>query len=129
LNFSINKQAKIAILAGVTFAVFAVILGAFAAHGLKASLDAYHLGIFETGVKYQMYHGLGLAIIGVLAAKSTSKYFEYSVWLMSMGIIFFSGSLYLMAVFDLKYLGIVTPVGGVFFIMAWISCFLGVLKS
>lgn len=124
-----NKRAKFALLAGVSFALFAVVLGAFGAHGLKQILDEYHLAIFETAVKYQMYHGLGLVIIGLLAAKSESKYFEYSIYLMSLGIIFFSGSLYLLAIFDFKFLGAVTPVGGVFFIMAWISCFVGVLKS
>jgi uncharacterized membrane protein YgdD (TMEM256/DUF423 family) len=129
MNFSINKRAKFALLAGVSFALFAVILGAFGAHALKEMLDEYHLAVFETAVKYQMYHGLGLVIIGLLAAKSESKYFEYSMYLMSLGIIFFSGSLYLLAIFNLKFLGIVTPVGGVFLIMAWLSCFVGVLKS
>lgn len=129
MNFTMHKQAKFALLAGVSFALFAVVLGAFGAHALKQVLDDYHLAVFETAVKYQMYHGLGLVIIGLLSAKSQSKYFEYSMYLMSLGIIFFSGSLYLLAIFDLKFLGIVTPVGGVFFIMAWLSCFLGVLKS
>jgi len=129
LDFSINVKAKFAILAGVLFALVSVLLGAFAAHGLKPRLDEYSLGVFETAARYQMYHGLGLVIIGVLSAKSSSKYFEYSIWLMSLGIIFFSGSLYLLAVFGIRELGIVTPVGGVFFIMAWISCFVGVMKS
>ena len=129
MDFSINVKAKFAILAGVLFALVSVLLGAFAAHGLKPRLDEYSLGVFETAARYQMYHGLGLVIIGVLSAKSSSKYFEYSIWLMSLGIIFFSGSLYLLAVFGIRELGIVTPVGGVFFIMAWISCFVGVMKS
>lgn len=103
---------------GALFAGLAVALGAFAAHGLKHHLDDYQLTIFETGVRYQMYHGLALLLCGALgtAGWRTGKAAVAFV----AGIVLFSGSLYGLALVQWKWLGPVTPVGGVAFLIGWL---------
>ncbi len=100
--------------AGCISAALAVILGAFGAHALKNHLGAYELSVFETGSKYHFYHSIALIIYAMKGnSRSTSIFFI-------LGILIFCGSLYLLAIFGLKKLGMVTPIGGVFFIVAWI---------
>ncbi|EDY86893.1 membrane protein [gamma proteobacterium HTCC5015] len=102
-----------------------IMLGAFAAHGLKARLDTYALGVFQTAVEYQAYHAFGLLIIGLIGltvpSLSASTGFKVSGWLMLCGILFFSGSLYALALTGTKWLGAITPIGGTLFIIAWIN--------
>jgi uncharacterized membrane protein YgdD (TMEM256/DUF423 family) len=96
-------------------------LGAFGAHGLKNVLSPELLTIYQTGVTYQMWHALGLMGIALVHQQSPeSKLINWAGWLMFIGIIVFSGSLYLLAILDLKWIGILTPIGGVSFIMAWV---------
>lgn len=111
-------------IAGFTFGVVGVTLGAFAAHGLKPLVTAEAMGTFETGVKYQMYHALLLLIIGN-SKPSTLPIFNWVFYFLVFGIIFFSGSIYLLATNDLtavdfKVLGPVTPIGGSLLILCWI---------
>ena len=106
------------ILAGAINAFLAVALGAFAAHGLKNHLGAYELGIWKTAVDYQMAHALGLILIGLLA-KSFSINLTQSGWIMLAGIILFSGSLYILSLTGIKALGMITPFGGLCFLVAW----------
>lgn len=97
-----------------------VAIGAFGAHGLKTVVSPEMLAIYKTGVDYQMWHALGLGLIGVLRVQMTeSLLLKWAGWLMFSGIILFSGSLYLLAVFNIKWLGMITPVGGVLFLLAW----------
>jgi len=108
----------------------AVSLGAFGAHGLKGKLSAEMLDIFETGVKYNFYHAIGLLIIGILAYHlPETGLLKWSGWLMVAGIIIFSGSLYLLALSDVRWLGAITPVGGVCFIVSWILLAIAVWKG
>lgn len=93
-----------------------VAMGAFGAHGLKHVLSEHHLDVYKTAVSYQMWHALLLALIGVLP---THKQLSWAGWLTIAGIVLFSGSLYLLAIFDLGWLGIITPFGGVAFLLAW----------
>lgn len=93
-----------------------VAMGAFGAHGLKHVLSEHHLDVYKTAVSYQMWHALLLALIGVLPAH---KQLSWAGWLTTAGIVLFSGSLYLLAIFDLGWLGIITPFGGVAFLLAW----------
>ncbi len=93
-----------------------VAMGAFGAHGLKHVLSEHHLDVYKTAVSYQMWHALLLALIGVLPHR---RLLVWAGWLTGAGIVLFSGSLYLLAIFDLGWLGIITPFGGVAFLLAW----------
>jgi uncharacterized membrane protein YgdD (TMEM256/DUF423 family) len=103
-----------------------VILGAFGAHGLKQVLDENGLKIFETAVRYQFYHVFALALTGVLYKEFGSKYLYYAGWMFIIGIIFFSGSLYILTfktavhIAGLNWVGPITPIGGLFLIIGWI---------
>jgi uncharacterized membrane protein YgdD (TMEM256/DUF423 family) len=108
---------------GAILGMIAIILGAFGAHALKKVLTIEELSTFETGVKYQMYHALFLLFIGVMTGLSQkAKKIIYN--LVVLGIIFFSGSIYLLATnsltsFDFKIIGFVTPIGGLLLISSW----------
>lgn len=105
---------------GALISFFSVALGAFAAHGLKSKLSAEMLSVFQTGVTYQMFHALGLILFGLfLLLKPMTP--VWPGWLFVAGIAFFSGSLYMLALTGYKAWGAVTPVGGVLFLVAWIS--------
>ena len=113
--------------------MIAIILGAFGAHKLKETLTLEQLATFETGVKYQMYHALFLLFVGLNGALS-QKAKQIIYFLTLFGVIFFSGSIYLLATksvtnFDFKAIGIVTPIGGLLLILAWSVLFLNVLKK
>ena len=93
--------------------------GAFGAHGLKALLTADMLAIWQTGVLYQMIHGLGILGIAALVAHRPDKRLITSALLMIVGILMFSGSLYILALSGLRVLGAITPIGGIAFIAGW----------
>ncbi len=96
-----------------------VAFGAFGAHGLQEVLDAYGSTIFETAVQYQMFHTLGLLAIGVLQVSYPQRSFSVSGWCFIVGIVLFSGSLYILAVSGMTRLGAITPIGGVAFLIGW----------
>lgn len=96
-----------------------VALGAFGAHALKARLSPEMLSIFETGVRYQMYHVFALILTGLLAQHMPSSYWSYSALCFLIGTCIFSGSLYILVGTGVKVWGAVTPVGGLFLLMAW----------
>ncbi|WP_425148061.1 DUF423 domain-containing protein [Deinococcus sp.] len=98
---------------GTLLAGSGVALGAFAAHALKGSLSAAMLEVFETGVRYQMYHGLGLLALAALPGQRRAP-----LWLL-LGTLIFSGSLYLLSLSGLKVLGAITPIGGVLLLIGW----------
>jgi uncharacterized membrane protein YgdD (TMEM256/DUF423 family) len=100
--------------AGAVGMFLAVALGAFAAHGLKARLTPEMLTIFETGVRYHVYHALALLALG--AARGPEK----AGWCFVAGIVVFSGSLYVLALTGEKRLGMITPIGGVLFLAGWV---------
>jgi uncharacterized membrane protein YgdD (TMEM256/DUF423 family) len=105
---------------GALSALIGVGMGAFGAHGLKAILSSEMLTVYQTGVTYQMWHALGLIGIALMRQQTPeSKLLNWSGWLMFIGILLFSGSLYLLVILDLKWLGMITPIGGVSFITAW----------
>lgn len=111
------------IAAGAVFGMLAIILGAFGAHALKKVLTIDQLATFETGVKYQMYHALFLLFIGLSTISQKAKKTIY--YLVLVGVIFFSGSIYLLATnghfvsFDFKTIGFITPIGGFLLIVSW----------
>lgn len=98
----------------------AVAAGAFGAHGLQGRIDAHAIQIFETGARYQMYHALaiGLAAVAARTAAASSAANTASAFFL-LGIVLFSGSLYLLALTGIKGLGIVTPFGGIGFLIGW----------
>ncbi|GLR70234.1 DUF423 domain-containing protein [Agaribacter marinus] len=103
---------------GAFFALSSVAIGAFAAHALKATLSEYALGIIETGARYQMYHALGIVLVAIVSTQLKLK-LSISKLCFSVGIVLFSGSLYLLAFSGLKTFAYFTPIGGIFFIVAW----------
>ena len=129
----IMKIQKRFLIIGSLVMILSVGLGAFAAHGLKPLLDAYQIDIFETGVRYQFYHGLGLLLLVFLAEKISLKKINRIGWLFTIGILFFSGSLYLLATKDLLginafFLGPITPLGGTLFIVGWTILLIEAIK-
>ncbi|MFB3163663.1 DUF423 domain-containing protein [Neobacillus sp. 179-C4.2 HS] len=121
---------KTFIIIGAINAFIAVALGAFGAHGLKDKLDPYYLDIWKTGVTYQMFHATALLVIGILLGKvAASTFFTWSGWLFLIGIIFFSGSLYILSLTKVGVLGAITPIGGVCFLAGWILMIIGTVKD
>jgi uncharacterized membrane protein YgdD (TMEM256/DUF423 family) len=106
----------------------AVAIGAFGAHGLKAHLSTDMLHTYKTGVEYHFYHALGLLLIGVLSISFPSNLLKWSAILLTVGIILFSGSLYIMAISGIKWLGAITPLGGLSFIVGWVLLFVAVWR-
>ncbi|MCL4117345.1 UNVERIFIED_CONTAM: hypothetical protein GTU68_007685 [Idotea baltica] len=114
--------------------VFAIILGAFGAHGLKARLSESDLDVFKTGVLYQFIHGFGLLILGILGQIFPDLHFKRSAIFFGLGILCFSGSLYLLSTQTItglngSFLGPITPLGGLFFIVGWSLTALQFLKK
>jgi len=108
------------LLLAVFFAFTAVALGAFAAHGLKGRLSVEMLGIFQTGVQYQMLHALALLALAVLAKHTDSIALLAAGILFALGIVLFSVSLYLLALTGMRSLGMITPIGGLAFLAGWV---------
>ena len=105
---------------GALAAFVAVALGAFAAHGLKSRLDPIMLATFETGVRYHMYHALALLAVAWAAARWPSAAVNASGWLFVAGIVLFSGSLYALSLSGVRWLGAITPLGGLAFLAGWL---------
>ena len=123
-------SSKLFLLLGALNAALAVLIGAFGAHALRTRLNAADIAVFQTGNQYHFYHALGLLAVGVmLASYPSSAWIKASGWLMLIGIILFSGSLYVLVITQLRWLGAITPLGGTAFIVAWITLMAGVLKS
>jgi uncharacterized membrane protein YgdD (TMEM256/DUF423 family) len=116
---------------GAGFALLAVVLGAFAAHGLKAVLDAQQLVLFETASRYQMYHALALLVVGVMLTnpRFSRSLLQLAALAFILGIILFSGSLYLLALIGVSWLGAITPLGGIAFLLGWLMMMVAALKS
>jgi len=116
------------IILGALNAFLAVALGAFAAHGLKHQLGEYEIAIWQTAVDYQMYHALGLLLVGLLA-NSLSINLDRVGWIMMTGIVLFSGSLYMLSISGIKSLGMITPFGGLCFLISWLWLMISVFKA
>lgn len=111
--------------------MFGVVMGAFGAHLLDDLLAANgYMDVYQTAVKYQFYHALGLILTGLLALQFTEqKLVKASSLLMFVGTIIFSGSLYLLTITNTKWLGAITPIGGVMLIISWLLLTLSVLRA
>ena len=118
-------SSRALVAAGAIDAAIAVAAGAFAAHGLRDRLDARALEVFETGARYQMYHALAMLLCAALATRSA----QTAGWIFQAGIVVFSGSLYALALTDVKLLGAITPLGGVAFLAGWLWLAYGALTA
>jgi uncharacterized membrane protein YgdD (TMEM256/DUF423 family) len=99
----------------------AVAFGAFGAHGLRQHLDAAMLAVYQTGVQYHFWHGLGLGLVALLLrGDPESRLLRWAAGLLFTGMLIFSGSLYLLAISGVKWLGAITPFGGTAFLAAWL---------
>ena len=101
-----------------------VILGAFGAHGLKDILDSYGKSIYDKAVLYQMFHTLAILALGIIEKVLPDVQLQLAGWAFLLGIVIFSGSLYILALTGIKWLGMITPIGGLLFIIGWIVLFI-----
>lgn len=126
---------KPAIITGAFFAALAVILGAFGAHALKQVLTPDQLITFETGVRYQFYHSFALLATGLIYMSFAHRQLRIATIFFNIGILMFSGSIYALVFLKMKGavglggVGIITPIGGLFFIAGWIMVLLAALKK
>jgi uncharacterized membrane protein YgdD (TMEM256/DUF423 family) len=110
---------KTFLLIGSLAGFLAVALGAFGAHALKGRLSPEMLAVFETGVRYQMYHALAILLTALLLARMNGWLVHAAGWLFTAGIVLFSGSLYALAFTGVTMLGAITPIGGLAFLAGW----------
>ncbi len=123
-------MAKLFLALGCINAMLVVLIGAFGAHGLKARLTVENMAVFQTGVQYHFYHAVGLILLGLIALQiPITPYLRWSGWLMLVGIVLFSGSLYALSITNIHWLGMITPFGGLAFIIAWLLLTIGIMKS
>jgi uncharacterized membrane protein YgdD (TMEM256/DUF423 family) len=126
---------KIFLVIGTVLAGLAVVLGAFGAHGLQKIVSPDRVAIYQTGVQYQMYHALALVLTGIMSERILNSYLSYAGVMFLTGVILFSGSLYLIvSLYAMnktvpKAVGILTPVGGLFFIFGWVCLLISILKK
>ncbi|MBV7268911.1 DUF423 domain-containing protein [Winogradskyella luteola] len=121
------------IITGAILGILGIVLGAFAAHGLETLVNADAIKSFETGVRYQMYHAFLFLILGGTSFVSL-KHKKVIFYLVLIGLIFFSGSIYGLATnelsgFDFKSIALITPIGGLSLIMAWVVLLIDILKT
>lgn len=119
---------KIFVLLGAVLAGLSVAAGAFGAHALRQQLEPRMLEVFETAVRYQMYHGLGLFAVAWLYQQTQSQAAQVAGWAFLAGILLFSGSLYAMVFTGMRGFGAVTPIGGVAFMIGWVALAVAALK-
>ena len=120
VNWRIEMASRWVVVGAIAGAV-GVILGAFGAHGLKEKISPEMLAIFQTGVRYHMIHALALLCVGWVTDRRPSPWARASGWAFMIGILLFSGSLYLLAVTGIRRLGAITPLGGLAFIVGWLA--------
>ncbi len=125
-------KVKVFLVLGTINAFISIALGAFGAHGLKNKLSAKYLDIYQTGVHYHMIHALGLIAVGILFATITQNQtglMTWAGWLMFIGIVLFSGSLYVLSLTQVSVLGAITPIGGLCFLASWLLLTLAIIKA
>lgn len=122
--------AKIFLSLGIVGMLLAVAFGAFGAHVLKKALTPDLIAIYETAVNYHFYHALGLLVVGLLALHiPESAALRWAGMLMTAGVLLFSGSLYALSFSGARWLGAITPLGGVAFLVAWASLAIAVIRA
>ena len=120
---------KLFFIVGAVSGLLATVFGAFGAHALKGKLSPALLSAYHIGVQYQFYHSLALLLIAILLYHSQSVWLSLSGSFFILGILLFSGSLYVLSVTGITSIGIITPFGGLSFILAWLFLMIGFLKK
>lgn len=123
----LKMDARCCILTSSVSGLIATCFGAFGSHALKFKLSIEMLTIYQTAVSYQFYHSLALLLLGLLMLQYNNKYLRVSGFMFSIGLLLFSGSLYLLAITGIKLLGIITPFGGIAYLIAWLMLFKGAM--
>jgi uncharacterized membrane protein YgdD (TMEM256/DUF423 family) len=121
-------MSRIFLLIGALNGFLAVALGAFGAHALRPRIAPNLYTVFQTGVEYHSIHALALLALGILALHHPSRALRWSGWFMSAGILLFCGSLYLLALSGYRYLGVVTPFGGIALLLGWLGLALAIWR-
>ena len=112
---------------GAFMMMLAVVFGAFGAHALKDILNEHMMDVYKTGVEYHFYHALGLFCVSFVSTFSKkTKLIKFAGYFMFVGIVLFSGSLYILSYTGISWIGIITPIGGLSFIVAWILLILSI---
>ena len=114
-------------LSGISICCLSVIMGAFGAHILKDKLSEYSMSVYDKAVLYQFFHAFGILFVAILNQLFNTKEFNICGILFIVGILLFSGSLFILAITDIKWLGAITPIGGGLFIISWIILFIKIL--
>jgi len=123
-------SSRFFLLAGLILMLLAVVIGAFGAHAIEQQVSANRMVTWQTGTEYHFYHALGLIALGIYYRDlKLDRWAQGSGWLLLMGIVLFSGSLYLLVLTGNSRLGMITPVGGLFFIAGWLSWIISVSKQ
>lgn len=124
----LSTTQKTLIILGALFGLLGVAAGAFGAHALKQKLQSEMLSVFEVGVKYQMYHALAICIAVWISTLSQGNYGITAGWLFVIGVILFSGSLYVLSLTGIRAFGAITPIGGLFFLAGWATLIIAIYK-
>ncbi len=129
-----KKITRFYLLLGVLFSLLSVVLGAFGAHALKGLISTDMMAAFDTAVQYQMFHALALIFLGLLLHLISGthlqiKWFKLAGNLFLIGLVLFCGSLYALAISGVKMLGVITPLGGLAFILGWLVLFFGLYHT
>jgi uncharacterized membrane protein YgdD (TMEM256/DUF423 family) len=129
IALTMSAETKISVFIGAFYLFLGVLIGAFGAHGLKDILSEYQMGILQTGIKYQLIHGVALLVLGVLYSLYRKRVFYIAIICIAIGVFAFSFSLYAIAFSGVSSLGIITPVGGVFLILGWLLTMYAVVRK
>ena len=123
------STSRVLIMAGGILGLLGVVAGAMGVHALRDTLDARALSTFETGVRFQMYHALALLAVGLLAGRWKTGLVKLSGVLFTVGIVLFSGSLYILAITGIGVFGAIAPLGGLSLMAAWTSLIIGAIRQ
>ncbi len=122
-----NPQIWLAL--GAVYGLLGVAFGAFGAHALRARLAPELLAVWKTAVEYQMYHALALIGVGILLRQTGASALNVAGWSFALGVLVFSGSLYILCLSGVRVVGAITPIGGVLFLIGWAALAYGAFKS
>ena len=125
-----QQYIKTLLFLGCINAALSIILGAFGAHALRMKISEEMMNVYQTGVQYHFYHAIGLCIVGVAGIYlPKTKLTRTAGWIMLLGIVLFSGSLYTLSISGIKFFGVIVPFGGIAFIVSWIILAIAVIRK
>lgn len=123
------SNQKLTLIFAALLGLLAVALGAFGAHGLKSMVTTERLATWQTGVEYQFFHALAILVFGLYQDKFNSTWIKWSIRCLILGVLIFSGSLYVLVIADMAWLGMITPIGGVLMILGWLLFVMHLIKQ